>query len=45
MKVVVTGRVSVFPRDGTYQLYCDTMTPEGAGDLALAFRAAEGAAL
>ena len=31
MKVLVTGRVSVFPRDGAYQLYCDTMTPEGAG--------------
>ena len=37
MKVLVTGRVSVFPRDGAYQLYCSTMTPEGAGDLALAF--------
>ena len=37
MKVLVTGRVSVFPRDGAYQLYCDTMPPEGAGDLALAF--------
>ena len=37
MKVLVTGRVSVFPRDGAYQLYCDTMTPEGAGVLALAF--------
>ncbi len=37
MKVLVTGRVSVFPRDGAYQLYCDTMTPEGAGDLARAF--------
>ena len=37
MKVLVTGRVSVFPRDGAYQLYCDTMTPEGAGDLALVF--------
>ncbi len=37
MKVVVSGRVSVFPRDGAYQLYCETMTPEGAGDLAVAF--------
>lgn len=37
MKVLVMGRVSVFPRDGAYQLYCDSMTPEGAGDLALAF--------
>ena len=37
MKVVVTGRVTVFPRDGAYQLYCSTMTPEGVGDLAVAF--------
>ena len=37
MKVVVSGRVSVFPRDGSYQLYCETLTPEGAGDLAIAF--------
>ena len=36
MKVVVTGRVTVFPRDGAYQLYCNTMTPEGVGDLAVA---------
>ena len=37
MKVVVTGRITVFPRDGAYQLYCNTMTPEGVGDLAVAF--------
>jgi len=37
MKVVVTGRISVFPRDGVYQMYCNTLTPEGAGDLAVAF--------
>ncbi len=37
MKVLVSGRISVFPRDGAYQLYCDTLTPEGAGDLAVAF--------
>ena len=37
MKVVVTGRVTVFPRDGAYQLYCATLTPEGVGDLAVAF--------
>ncbi len=37
MKVVARGRVSVFPRDGAYQLYCSTLTPEGAGDLAVAF--------
>ena len=37
MKVVVTGRITVFPRDGAYQLYCNTLTPEGVGDLAVAF--------
>ena len=37
MKVVVSGRITVFPRDGAYQLYCNTMTPEGIGDLAIAF--------
>ena len=37
MKVLVTGRVAVFPRDGAYQLYCASMTPEGVGDLAAAF--------
>jgi len=33
----VTGRVSVFPRVGAYQLYCNTMIPEGVGDLAVTF--------
>ena len=37
MKVVVSGRVSVYPRDGAYQLYCTRMTPDGVGELALAF--------
>lgn len=37
MKVVVSGRVSVFPRDGAYQLYCQTMLPDGVGELAYAF--------
>ncbi len=37
MKVVATGRITVFPRDGAYQLYCDSLMPEGAGDLAVAF--------
>ena len=37
MKVVVSGRVSVFPRDGAYQLYCQTMFPDGVGELAYAF--------
>lgn len=37
MQVIAGGRVTVFPRDGAYQLYCDTLTPEGVGDLAAAF--------
>ena len=37
MKVIAHGRITVFPRDGAYQLYCDSLIPEGAGDLAVAF--------
>ena len=37
MKVIVSGRVSVFPRDGAYQLYCNQMVPDGVGELAFAF--------
>lgn len=37
MMVQAAGRITVYPRDGVYQLYCVAMTPEGAGDLAVAF--------
>ena len=37
MRVIAFGRVAVFPRDGQYQLYCGSLTPEGVGDLHLAF--------
>jgi exodeoxyribonuclease VII large subunit len=37
MKVLISGRVGVFPRDGQYQIYVDTMEPDGVGALALAF--------
>lgn len=37
MKVILTGRVSLFPRSGQYQLYVSHMQPDGAGDLAVAF--------
>lgn len=37
MKVIALGRISVFPRDGTYQLYCTGLMAEGVGDLHLAF--------
>ncbi len=35
--VTVVGRVTVFPRDGAYQLYCTELFPEGLGDLHVAF--------
>ena len=37
MKVIAMGRVSVFPRDGAYQLYISAMMPDGVGDLHAAF--------
>lgn len=37
MKVVAFGRVTVFPRDGQYQLYCSDLIPDGVGDLSMAF--------
>ncbi|MBQ3702397.1 MAG: exodeoxyribonuclease VII large subunit [Oscillospiraceae bacterium] len=37
MSVTVWGRVSVYPRDGAYQLYCSQLMPEGVGDLQVAF--------
>ena len=37
MKVIAMGKISVFPRDGTYQLYCTAMAMDGIGDLHAAF--------
>ena len=37
MQVIAAGRVTVFPRDGQYQMYCTRLTPDGAGDLHVAF--------
>ena len=37
MRVTVSGRVSVYPRDGAYQFYCSGIMPEGTGDLQVAF--------
>lgn len=37
MKVLVSGRVSVYEQSGSYQLYVDTMLEDGVGSLYLAF--------
>jgi len=37
MKVIAMGKISVYPRDGAYQLYCTAMTVDGIGDLHAAF--------
>ena len=37
MKVIVRGRVSVYERDGVYQIYAEDMQPDGAGALAIAY--------
>lgn len=37
MKVIAMGRISVYPRDGAYQLYCTAMAMDGVGDLYAAF--------
>ena len=37
MSVLAFGRVAVYPRDGAYQLYCTRLTPDGLGELHLAF--------
>lgn len=37
MKIIAMGKISVFPRDGAYQLYCTAMALDGVGDLYAAF--------
>ena len=37
MKVIAMGKVTVYPRDGAYQLYCAAMAMDGVGDLHAAF--------
>ena len=37
MKIIAMGKISVFPRDGAYQLYCTAMAMDGIGDLHAAF--------
>ncbi len=37
MTVIAMGKISVYPRDGAYQLYCSAMAVDGVGDLYAAF--------
>ena len=37
MKVTVCGSISVFPRDGVYQMYVTSIQPDGIGALYLAY--------
>lgn len=37
MRVVVHGRISAFVRDGQYQLYADSIEPDGVGSLYIAY--------
>ena len=37
MQIIAMGKISVYPRDGAYQLYCSAMAIDGVGDLHEAF--------
>ena len=37
MKIVATGKISLYERDGQYQLYIFSMQPDGIGDLHIEF--------
>ncbi len=37
LKVVAGGYITIFERDGQYQLYVEQLLPEGVGELSLAF--------
>lgn len=37
MKVIVSGKISLYERDGQYQIYISSMQPDGIGDLHIAY--------
>jgi len=37
MNVIVKGRISVYEKEGSYQLYCENMELEGMGELFIAY--------
>lgn len=37
LKIIASGRVSAFVRDGSYQLYVDSLQPDGVGELTIAY--------
>lgn len=37
MQIIAMGKISVYPRDGAYQLYCSHLALDGIGDLHAAF--------
>lgn len=37
IQVIAMGKISVYPRDGAYQLYCSAMAMDGIGDLYASF--------
>ncbi len=39
MKVIIRGRITVYPPRGNYQIDCISMLPQGQGDLFMAFEA------
>ncbi len=38
MSVICSGRVSIYEKDGNYQLYVETVSPDGEGDQLLALK-------
>lgn len=37
MQILAMGKISVYPRDGAYQLYCTSLVLDGVGDLYASF--------